>query len=499
MFVVLHTTMANESNGSGLAPTIAVHPAPHETLPQPSGSVKPQTTQQHLEPESSKSASNWPHNLIGYSPELFNGRHLLLALQTFENRFLSKETAVRLLEYRSNTPGAFEATLNAEQLRKTSQRQENATTQLLFINRFLIRDSNALLPKDQKGLRISGKAFRNLSEHLNCSPAFLSCLVGHGLPLALCFRGDITEGTHTVSDLWYTIPVRVSIPCTDQTISHTLTTAGSNQTDPSQYLHLASAKIDIRPSRIVVYSRFIIETSTTKVLCFDFQDGRWVDYADEPFIRAKETLKRAEFHGLCADKHFIHVLMHSSAIIWWQESLNAYNRQLIEHEKVLLRERQRNDNLQDSETIMQIDTALHTMTAHLRRYKAEVTTLEENLQSLSTTLVNLEGPSGITNRAALFNNKQKFDTMNIRVQGLVKFIAEIEMKAQTVAALMVIDHQIVDSSQSMRNIMKASQEEAKLSRFMAKQSQEIARDARKDSIYMKAASLIRSPNTHQRD
>jgi hypothetical protein len=41
----------------------------------------------------------------------------------------------------------------------------------------------------------------------------------------------------------------------------------------------------------------------------------------------------------------------------------------------------------------------------------------------------------------------------------------------------------------MRNIMKATQEEAKHSRFMAKQSQEMAEDTRKDSISMKAVSV----------
>jgi ferritin-like protein len=53
---------------------------------------------------------------------------------------------------------------------------------------------------------------------------------------------------------------------------------------------------------------------------------------------------------------------------------------------------------------------------------------------------------------------------------------------------MVIDRQIVDSSESMREIMKATQEEAKHSRFMAKQSQEMAEDMRRDSTSMKAVS-----------
>ena len=195
----------------------------------------------------------------------------------------------------------------------------------------MIHNNITSLPRDPKRLRISGGAFRKLLEQLHCSPALLSCLVDHGLPLTPCFRKNLNIESSTFSDFWYTIPVRIITPCTDQRVSHSLSAAGSNQTDPSQYLHLENAGIDIRPSRIVLYSHYNIQDSSVRVFCFDFQDGRWVDYANEPYTRAKETLKRTQVQKTCANRYFVHVLMHSSAIVWWQDALNAYNRQLIEH------------------------------------------------------------------------------------------------------------------------------------------------------------------------
>jgi archaellum component FlaC len=87
---------------------------------------------------------------------------------------------------------------------------------------------------------------------------------------------------------------------------------------------------------------------------------------------------------------------------------------------------------------MEVDTALHTMAAHLHRYKAEVGMIEENIQRLSTELAMLHS---VTSRPTSKNttvdsdNEHSFDTIIIRVQGLVRFVAELDMKTQTVIAL----------------------------------------------------------------
>lgn len=55
---------------------------------------------------------------------------------------------------------------------------------------------------------------------------------------------------------------------------------------------------------------------------------------------------------------------------------------------------------------------------------------------------------------------------------------------------MVNDKVMVENTQSMRRIMRATRAEAKLSRLMAIQSQEMAADMRKDSISMKTVLFI---------
>jgi hypothetical protein len=55
---------------------------------------------------------------------------------------------------------------------------------------------------------------------------------------------------------------------------------------------------------------------------------------------------------------------------------------------------------------------------------------------------------------------------------------------------MLIDRKIVASSESMAELMKAAQAEARYSRSMAKRSQEMAEDMRKDSISMKAVWVL---------
>lgn len=53
---------------------------------------------------------------------------------------------------------------------------------------------------------------------------------------------------------------------------------------------------------------------------------------------------------------------------------------------------------------------------------------------------------------------------------------------------MANDKIMVENGQSMRRIMKATRAEAKLSRLMARQSQEMAEGMRQDSISMKTVS-----------
>ena len=182
-----------------------------------------------------------------------------------------------------------------------------------------------------KRLRISSLEFRRLLSHFEIPPTFLSSLLSQDLPPGLCSQVGVKLGPRTFSNWWYTIPVRAAIPCTENEKSHALSAAGSNQMNPSQYLHLHACGVDVRPSKIVIFFHHDLVSHSTSVICIDFQDGRWHEIAEEPINRAIEAINAAR--QLRRDEHplFIHLIMLTSAARWWGTALESFNVQLIQY------------------------------------------------------------------------------------------------------------------------------------------------------------------------
>jgi hypothetical protein len=86
---------------------------------------------------------------------------------------------------------------------------------------------------------------------------------------------------------------------------------------------------------------------------------------------------------------------------------------------------------------MDINTALHTMAAHLHRYKAEVDIMRENVEALATHLGIICSPSCPlrNNRPNPSSGNHSLDALAINIKGLINFIAELEVKTNTVIAL----------------------------------------------------------------
>ena len=182
-----------------------------------------------------------------------------------------------------------------------------------------------------KRLRISGLEFRRLMTTLEVPPVFLSSLLNQDLPTEFSSRLNVKIGKRIISSWWYTLPIRVTIPCTDNKKSHALSAAGSNQMNPCQYLHLPGCGMDIRPSKIVMYFHHNTVNHSTSVICMDFQDGRWHEVATEPSTRARESLEIARDSGRAEHPLFMHSIILTSAIRWWQNALECFNDQLIQY------------------------------------------------------------------------------------------------------------------------------------------------------------------------
>ena len=188
-----------------------------------------------------------------------------------------------------------------------------------------------VVPKEVKRLRISGLEFRRLLSNFEVPPTFLSSLLSQNLPPGLCSQVEVKLGRRSFSNWWYTVPVRAAIPCTENERSHALSAAGSNQMNPSQYLHLHACGVDVRPSKIVILSHHSLISHSTSIICIDFQDGRWHEIAEEPTNRAREAVYAAK--QMKRDEHpiFMHVIVLSSATRWWRTALESFNVQLIQY------------------------------------------------------------------------------------------------------------------------------------------------------------------------
>jgi hypothetical protein len=131
--------------------------------------------------------------------------------------------------------------------------------------------------------------------------------------------------------MWYMLPVRVQVDCTDTIRKHQDTTAGSNQMDPFNYLHLESEGLDIRGSQIAVLFQYDSAKRATTTVSISLQDGRWSRVVEEPQKRISEQLENGGLAHCEADPFFIHVVFVTSALRWWRNALDSFNNQLIAH------------------------------------------------------------------------------------------------------------------------------------------------------------------------
>lgn len=186
-------------------------------------------------------------------------------------------------------------------------------------------------PKDIKRLRISKISFRRLLSHFEAPPAFIRPMLSTTLASLSYHHRKLTIRKRPILDFFYILPVRVAVTCNEVERSHILSSAGSNQMDPSQYLHLTDVHRDIRPSKIAVYLQHDEACHQTSTICIDFQDGRveYSDFAEEPLLRVREVLQRASRTKSCEDPFFIHVVLLTSVAEWWRCTLVWFNTQLI--------------------------------------------------------------------------------------------------------------------------------------------------------------------------
>jgi hypothetical protein len=200
-----------------------------------------------------------------------------------------------------------------------------------FVNRFLMSSGHSKIPHDPKKLRISAPALRILMSHIDPPLSFISSFCRYYQPPGKGFRRNYRLGLSESFDVWYILPLRVQVECTNSIAKHSKSAAGSNQMDPFNYLHLENEKLDIRGSQIGILFKYNFATCSTTTVSMSLQDGRWSRVVKEPQRRIEETIERLGYAECEEDPFFVHVVVMTSALRWWRNALDSFNNQLIAH------------------------------------------------------------------------------------------------------------------------------------------------------------------------
>ncbi|KAF6817729.1 hypothetical protein CPLU01_13504 [Colletotrichum plurivorum] len=328
--------------------------------------------------------------------------------------------------------------------------------------------SAATSKRNDGRLRISSKAFRLLLSSFNVPVAFAAALAR---PYMVCGTG-FRQVSPQAWDHWCLIPVRTVTPCKVQAKEHTKSTAGSNQLDPFHYIHLSGAKADIRGSYIGLFTQHAPGRGGTTVVLFSLLDPRLRDLIEEPLNRVRAAVRRASGTGVDINPHFVHLVYLSSALRWWNNVLLCFNQELVMHEKQL-----QNETAADTSAFSlrskDINTSLHTMAAHLHRYKSELHRVDSILRELQSAKFSTGDEVGNA-ESNMPQDSLKIDHLMSQLNAIRSFSDELERKVQNILALLFNQIQVTND-RTLQAILTAAQEDNKLSQNIVLQSHELAK------------------------
>lgn len=372
----------------------------------------------------------------------------------------------------------------------------NLIDPISFVNRFLVRDKTAPVPRDSNKLRLSKRAFHYLIYQLEIAPAFVFSLSRYFLPTGRGYRQLKGPNGDVIQHLWFFLPIRVQSRCTDKAQGHAASTAGNNQMNPFHYLHLEQAEVDIRGSQIALYARIDRTRKTSLVLALSLLDGRWKKIVEQPQYRIHETLTAVgpQSLDLMENPFFVFVVYLTTALEWWLNALSSFDEQLIAHEKRLQKE---HDTIDKSSSAVYADMnrALHAMSAHLHRYGSELLSTEDTVSDLISRHGQIF-PTTTDSSASVAQIELSLTEAKGQVRAAETMRSELEQKIQNILALLFnriqlsTDQVMIDNGKSMQGIMVATQAEATSSRDIANAQQQLTEEMKEDSIAMKTVAVL---------
>lgn len=143
-----------------------------------------------------------------------------------------------------------------------------------------------------------------------------------------------------------------------------------------------------------------------------------------------------------------------------------------------------------------MNKALHSVAAHVHRYLSELESLESTVDDIKQRHNEINEKFGLHEDSDSERIVRALDQVLSQVKAMNTHAKELEKKTGNILALLFNriqisnDRQLVANGVAMQEIMKATQDEAKVSRRMADQSQRLAEEMKKDSVAMKAVCLL---------
>ncbi|KAI1635373.1 hypothetical protein F4809DRAFT_614503 [Biscogniauxia mediterranea] len=333
-------------------------------------------------------------------------------------------------------------------------------------------------PADHRKLQVNLATFKSLITSLNIPARFVA-----SIPRTFQVSGTgIQKTSGDVWDYWCLVPVRVTIPCHMHDAEHANSTAGSNQMDPFNYIHIGGAKVDIRGSHVAIFLRRLDNTGRSVVVIISLLDGRWGNVVEQPLARVKETLNREAETTDPQGPLFVLLIYISSILQWWNNVLSCFHKQLVIHEKSL-QEVIAQDSSAFSADSKNINKHLHTMAAHLHRYNSELNRLHYILDEIKNQ--EIYRPPEKDKEEVLSQLNQLVSKSNV----IRSFSEELERKVQNILTLLFNQIQATNDK-TLQAILLAAENEAAVSRNLAIDSHELSRSMQKDSIAMKTIAIL---------
>ncbi|KAJ4117534.1 hypothetical protein NW768_010897 [Fusarium equiseti] len=308
---------------------------------------------------------------------------------------------------------------------EVNEDDSNTCFEFFFIPRYLNdpAEQKKLPSKQYMQLRISPRALRHLTSTYHIPLSFISAI---SRPFEICGTVFRRQSYH-VWDYWCQIPVRISTTCKLSANEHAKSTAGSNQMDPFNYLHLDGVGRDVRPSTIGLHVQRDNET------------GR---------LRVEKKL---------------------------QEEIAKETQGFIDTSKGL-------------------NVALHTMAAHLHRYKTELNRIGLILSDLRTHRQDMTctpAPDGIDQAFSptVDREAQRIEQLASLLTAISTFSDEMEKKVQNILALLFNQIQAVND-RTLQAILNASQQENRVTHELSIASHLLSKSMKRDSIAMKTIAIM---------